>query len=68
VEFLDQTPRFFGIIRESFKELYDMEVFEGLYDQLYSQVKPELRDKFPPLPLMGSLDSETVLDSLYCFA
>jgi len=45
-----------------------MEVFEGLYDQLYSQVKPELRDKFPPLPLMGGLDPETVLDSLYCFA
>lgn len=62
------TGRFYGIIRESFIDLYEDDVFKDLHDQLVQQVSPDKRKDFPAIPSSGSLDPENILDSLYCFA
>lgn len=60
------TPRFYGIIRETFVELYEEPVFENFKAELERQL-PEGKE-LPPLPDTGNLESEAVLESRYCFA
>jgi DNA-directed RNA polymerase len=62
------SPRFFGIIRESFVELYEGNVFADLAEQFKAQVHPDKHEEFPELPSMGRLDPQVTLDSLYSFA
>lgn len=60
------TPRFYGIIREAFVEMYEQPVFEKFKETLEGQL-PDGKE-IPDLPEYGSLDIESVLDSHYCFA
>lgn len=59
-------PRFYGIIRETFVELYEQPVFENFKKELEGQL-PE-GEELDPLPSKGNLDPLAVLDSQYCFA
>ena len=62
------SEEFYDIIRESFIELYEKDIFADLSEQFQSQINPRKLEDFPELPSKGSLDPALVLDSLYCFA
>ncbi len=56
------------ILRETFVEQYQPNRLEEFRDQLAAQLPPELTEKLPPLPPLGSLDLNEVLRSEYVFA
>lgn len=60
------TPRFAGVIRESFVELYEDDVFGKFKEQLEAQLPDG--GELDPLPEKGNLDPELVLESHYAFA
>ncbi len=60
------TPRFAGIIRESFVVLYQDDVFGRFKEELESQLPDD--ELLDPLPEKGNLDPELVLESHYAFA
>ena len=66
------TPRFFQIIRESFVEVYEDDVFSYLEEEFREQVDEEAAKKkrkhIPELPTRGSLDLEAVKGSAFAFA
>lgn len=55
-------------LRAAFVDQYAEPVLEQFRDMLASQLPDEMRDKLPPLPVMGSLDLEAVRQSEYFFA
>lgn len=60
------TPRFYGIIRETFVKMYETPVFENFKAELEAQLGDDI--KLPDLPTTGTLDPEDILESKYCFA
>lgn len=66
------TERFFTIIRESFVELYQHDVFESLETEFKAQVDKHSADKkgkvFPVLPAKGSYQLESIVHSSFAFA
>lgn len=56
------------ILRAAFVEQYDANVLEDFRQQLLEQLRPEDREKLPPVPAMGSLDLSAVNASEYFFA
>lgn len=63
------TPALFMTIRESFVEMYsEIDVLQGFADQIKAQLTEENKKSLPPVPLKGSLELESVIDSMYCFA
>jgi DNA-directed RNA polymerase len=55
-------------LRRAFVDQYSQEVLKDFRDQLAAQLTPELAAELPPLPPMGALDLERVMDSEYFFA
>jgi len=56
------------ILRETFVAQYQTNRLAEFRDQLAAQLPPELAEKLPPLPPLGSLDLNEVLKSEYVFA
>lgn len=56
------------ILRETFVAQYQTNRLEEFRDQLAAQLPPELAEKLPPLPPLGTLDLNEVLRSEYVFA
>lgn len=63
-----RSEEFYDIIRSSFIELYEEDIFAELLDQFKAQVPESKHENFAPLPTKGNLDPEAIRDSLYCFA
>ena len=55
-------------LRQSFVDQYSVNVLEDFRDQMVAGLTPELAAQIPPLPPMGTLELEGVLDSQYFFA
>lgn len=55
-------------LRQAFVEQYGGNVLEKFRNELAEQLPEELREKLPPLPVMGDLDLEQVKHSEYFFA
>jgi DNA-directed RNA polymerase, mitochondrial len=63
------TPRFFPILRETMVEMYrDKGTFPRLFDELRGQLSAKNMDKLPPIPALGNLDIEAVIDCDFAFA
>ena len=56
------------VIREEFVKMYSVNILENLQEQFVAQLDEEVSEKFPPLPTLGTLDIEGVLESKYFFA
>lgn len=56
------------VLREQFVKMYQGNVLENFTEQLRAQIPAELAEQLPPLPLVGTLDLEAILDSRYFFA
>jgi DNA-directed RNA polymerase len=64
-----KTQRFFGIIRESFVEMYDDYCpFEEVLDYAKSTLSDEGILRLPDMPTKGDMDLTDVLDAHYAFA
>lgn len=63
-----QSEEFYDIIRQSFVQLYEPDIFADLLEQFKEQVPEDKHGDFAPLPEKGNLNPEEILDSLYCFA
>jgi len=55
-------------LRQAFVDMYQANVLADFRAELASQVAPEYADDLPPVPTMGDLDPELVLDSDFFFA
>jgi DNA-directed RNA polymerase len=53
------------IIREVFVDMYSSNVLEDFRNQVLAQLPPELHDKIPPVPELGTLDLSQVKQSRY---
>jgi DNA-directed RNA polymerase len=53
------------IIREAFVDMYSTNVLEDFRNQVLKQLPPELHDKVPPVPDMGTLNLSQVRQSKY---
>ncbi|WP_150149423.1 DNA-directed RNA polymerase [Candidatus Enterovibrio escicola] len=63
------TEVFFKVIRDALIKLFtERDVFDELRKEFTAQLAPELQDLMPDLPEYGSLDLNSVRDSLYAFA
>ncbi|AHI30254.1 DNA-directed RNA polymerase [Marinobacter similis] len=62
------TDVFFRVIREAFMRLYEEAVLENLREEFMAQLPPDIRGEVAPVPLSGSLDISSILNSLYAFA
>lgn len=56
------------LLRETFVAQYEINRLEAFRDELAAQLPPELAEKLPPLPPLGSLNLSDVLASEYMFA
>jgi DNA-directed RNA polymerase len=50
-------------IREAFVNMYDKPVLENFRDQISKMLSPKNREKIPPLPNIGNLNLNLVLES-----
>lgn len=55
-------------LRRAFVDQYKGNVLEDFRNQLASQLPQELAEELPPLPPMGTLDLDLVMESSYFFA
>ena len=55
-------------LRRAFVDQYQGDVLKDFRDQLIEQLPEEIAAQIPPLPPMGTLDLEQVMDSEYFFA
>lgn len=63
------TPELFMVIRESFVEMYsEIDVLARFADQLKDQLTIENQKQLPPLPLKGTLELNSIIESRFCFA
>lgn len=63
------TPELFMTIREAFVEMYsEIDVLARFADQIKEQLTEANKKELQPLPLKGSLELESIMDSRYCFA
>jgi len=56
------------LLREAFVGMYSADVLGQFRDTLVAQLPPKVAEKLPPLPPMGSLDLNGVVESRYFFA
>lgn len=65
------TTKFFYIIRETFKELYSLDIFESLKEEFEEQVDQKIAAKkkksITGLPTRGEYDLTNVINSLFAF-
>ena len=52
-------------VRNSFSDLYSSNIYENITEQLVSQIPPEVADKVPLRPSLGTLDTNSVRNSSY---
>jgi DNA-directed RNA polymerase, mitochondrial len=63
------AERMFGIIRESFVEMYEnVDVLGDFCEEIRDQLSEQQQGNLPPLPEPGTLDIQQVVNSRYCFA
>jgi DNA-directed RNA polymerase len=64
------TESLFDIVRDQFVEMYQTDVLADFHRSIALSVQdqPELLDKLPERPQVGTLDLEQVRKSKYCFA
>ena len=55
-------------LRRAFVDQYQGNVLEDFRSQLVSGLTEELAKKIPPIPTMGNLEIEAIMDSQYFFA
>lgn len=58
----------YRIVRETFVEIYDQDVFENFREEITGYMSPAKKAAVPPLPARGTLDLSNIIDSRYCFA
>lgn len=56
------------ILRDTFVDQYTENRLEIFRDELAAQLPPELAERLPPLPAVGTLDIEQLRESAYMFA
>ena len=64
----EATDKLARVLREQFVTMYKGNVLENFVEQLREQIPMELAEKLPPLPSVGTLDLDAILDSRYFFA
>jgi len=52
-------------VRNAFSDLYSSNVYENITAQLVSQIPPEVADKVPLRPSLGTLNTNSVRNSTY---
>jgi len=58
----------YRIVRETFMEMYDQDVFENFRTEITSYMSPAKKATVPELPARGTLDIANIIDSRYCFS
>lgn len=56
------------IIRNTFVEMYTVDILEEFRDQIVEQLPEEMRDQVEPIPLKGNLDLQGILESEFFFS